>query len=149
VEEPEQTNDRLVCVASLPDLLATKLKVLQQRVEAKDYEDVAAMLRAGVGLGVGLAAAAKMFAPAFQPAEALKALTHFQGGDLQRLSIEEKQSLIQAASAVRQLPAVTLQSGLGPEVSGFGQSQMSPASVQSRPSVAVTRKPPQGPRMSI
>jgi hypothetical protein len=149
VEEPEQTNDRLVCVASLPDLLATKLKVLQQRVEAKDYEDVAAMLRAGVGLGVGLAAAAKMFAPAFQPAEALKALTHFQGGDLQRLSTKEKQSLIQAASAVRQLPAVTLRSDLGLEAGAFVQSQMPPAYTQSQPSTAVTKKPRQGPRMSI
>jgi len=149
VEEPEQTNDRLVCVASLPDLLATKLKVLQQRVEAKDYEDVAAMLRAGVGLGVGLAAAAKMFAPAFQPAEALKALTHFQGGDLQRLSTEDKQSLIHAAGAVRQLPTVTLQPGLELEASASNQSQRSATSILSRPSTGETNRPRQGPGMGI
>jgi hypothetical protein len=149
VEEPEQTIDRFVCVASLPDLLATKLKVLQQRVEAKDYQDVAAMLSAGASLAIGLAAAAKMFAPAFQPAEALKALTHFQGGDLERLTTEEKQLLIRAASAVRQLPAVALRPDLGLEAGAFMQSQMPPASEQSRPSVAVTKNPRQGPRMSI
>ena len=149
VDEPEQTNDRSVCVASLPDLLATKLKVLQQRVEAKDYQDVAALLRDGVSLDLGLAAAAKMFAPVFQPAEALKALTHFQGGDLQRLTTEEKQSLIHAASAVRQLPAVTVRSDLGLEVGAPRQLQKPSVATLPRPSTSEANKPRQGPRMGI
>ena len=149
VEEPEQTNDRLVCVASLTDLLATKLKVLQQRVEAKDYQDVAALLHAGVNLNLSLAAAAKMFAPTFQSAEALKALTHFQGGDLQRLTTEEKQSLIRAASAVRQLPKVTLQPDLGLELGAPRQTQKPSVSTLPRPSTSEANKPRQGPRMSI
>ncbi len=67
VGEPEWTDDGIVQVASLEDLLATKVKVLLQRVEAKDYLDVAALLGNGVSLARGLAAARSMFGPAFQP----------------------------------------------------------------------------------
>ena len=69
VGEPQWTDDGIVQVASLEDLLATKLKVLLQRVEAKDYIDVAALLDNGVSLAKGLAAARSLFGPAFQPSE--------------------------------------------------------------------------------
>ncbi|MFI0347846.1 MAG: nucleotidyl transferase AbiEii/AbiGii toxin family protein [Chthoniobacterales bacterium] len=108
VGEPLQTNDGVLQVASLDDLMATKLKVIFQRVEAKDYLDIAAMIKAGVSLSKGLAAAATMFGSAFQPSESLKALTYFHGGDLQQLSSEIKEALIKAANAVRNLPQVEL-----------------------------------------
>lgn len=57
VGEPDATEDGVLQVASLEDLMATKLKVVLQRAEAKDYRDIAAMLRAGVDLAKGLAAA--------------------------------------------------------------------------------------------
>jgi hypothetical protein len=50
---------------------------------------------------------------------------------------------------VRQLPAVTLRSDLGPEVGAFRRSQMSRDSAQTRPRTAVRNKPRQGPRLSI
>src|ERR1700676_438175 len=74
VGEPQWTDDMIVQVASLEDLLATKVKVLLQRVEAKDYLDVAALLGNGVSLARGMAAARSLFGPAFQPSESLKAL---------------------------------------------------------------------------
>jgi hypothetical protein len=105
---PGTTEDGMLQVASLDDLMATKLKVLLQRVEAKDYQDIAAMLSAGSDLSLGLAVAKAMFGNAFQPSESLKAMTWFEGGDLQLLTDDEKLTLIEAASAVRQLPRIEL-----------------------------------------
>ncbi|MDH5666495.1 MAG: nucleotidyl transferase AbiEii/AbiGii toxin family protein [Nitrospira sp.] len=110
IGEPEMTDDGILQVASLDDLMATKLKVVLQRIEAKDYQDIVAMLAAGVDLSKGLAGARALYGPAFQPSESLKALVYFEGGDLHRLSLDERMSLIQAASTVRTLPLVTIQS---------------------------------------
>src|SRR5208337_4143629 len=96
VGEPQWTDDRIVQVASLEDLLATKLKVLLQRVEAKDYLDVATLLGNGVSLARGMAAARSLFGPAFQPSECLKALVYFEGGDLNSLAESTKHLLIHA-----------------------------------------------------
>ena len=108
LEEPEATEDGVVRVASLADLMATKTKVILQRVEARDYQDIAAMIRAGVSLSVGLAAARALYGPAFQPSESLKAMMYFEGGDLNILSAEDKETLINAASGVRDLPNVQI-----------------------------------------
>jgi hypothetical protein len=93
-------------VASLDDLMATKLKVILQRAEAKDYRDIAAMVKAGVSVAKGLASARAFFGPNFQPSESLKAMTFFADGDLVTLSPNEKETLVEAASQVRELPDV-------------------------------------------
>lgn len=108
VGAPERTDDGVLLVASLEDLLATKVKVVLQRAEAKDYRDVAAMLRAGAVLSAGLAAARVLFGPDFQPSESLKALCFFGDGDLDELSAEDKATLVAAAGRVRTLPPVPL-----------------------------------------
>lgn len=118
VGEPELTEDRMLQVASLDDLMATKVKVIMQRVEAKDYQDIAAMIRANIDLAKGLAAARALFGNEFQPGEALKALVYFEGGDLQALSLDDRQTLIQAVSAVRDLPAVGIASRFLPWLPG-------------------------------
>ncbi len=41
---PELTEDGLVLVASSLDLLGTKLKVIMQRAESKDYSDIAQLV---------------------------------------------------------------------------------------------------------
>lgn len=108
VGEPEWTDDENLLVASLDDLMATKVKVVLQRVEAKDYHDVAAMVTAGVSLPKGLSSARQLYGNAFQPSEALKALVYFEGGDLHTVSAHERQTLIDAVSAVRDLPNVEI-----------------------------------------
>ncbi len=108
VDEPEMTEDGILQVAALVDLMATKLKVMLQRVEAKDYQDIAAMLRAGVSLAKGQAAARALYGHDFQPSESLKALVFFEGGDLHTLSSGDKETLIEAASTVRDLPFVRI-----------------------------------------
>ncbi|MEW6221416.1 MAG: nucleotidyl transferase AbiEii/AbiGii toxin family protein [Thermodesulfobacteriota bacterium] len=108
VGEPRLTHDGVLQVASLNDLMATKLKVMLQRVEAKDYRDLAAMIKAGTSVATGLAAGRALFGRAFQPSECLKAMVFFEGGDLQTLSAADREALIQAASAVRDLPAASI-----------------------------------------
>lgn len=110
VGEPEFTEDMTLQVASLDDLLATKLKVLLQRSEAKDYIDIATLLTTGVNLARGLSSARTLFGPNFQPSESLKALTYFEDGDLSTLSRAQKQILIDATKTVHALPEVVLRS---------------------------------------
>jgi Nucleotidyl transferase AbiEii toxin, Type IV TA system len=104
VGEPETTQDGVLTAASLDDLLAYKLKVMLQRVEAKDYRDVAALLRSGIALERGLAGASTLFGPNFQPAESLRALTYFSGGDLATLD--------QADRAILQSSVVEIDLGI-------------------------------------
>lgn len=111
VGEPDCTEDGVLQVASLDDLMATKVKVILQRAEAKDYRDVAALINAGVSLSRGLASARLLFGPNFQPSESLKALVYFNDGDLNTLSASERRTLVDAVKAVRDLPDAVLQSG--------------------------------------
>src|SRR5688572_30433780 len=103
---PEWTDDEVLQVASLNDLLATKLKVLLQRVEAKDYLDVAAILENGADLASGLAAARALYGVTFQPTECLKALIYFKEEELRSLTRATRSQLIGAVSRVRDLPKV-------------------------------------------
>jgi hypothetical protein len=66
------------------------------------------MIRSGIGLSQGNASASALDGPAFQPSESLKALVYFEGGDLHRLTHEERTLLIEAASSVRALPTVDI-----------------------------------------
>jgi hypothetical protein len=108
VGEPDMTEDGVLQVASLDDLMATKVKVVLQRAEAKDYRDIAEMVGAGVSLAKGLASAREIFGPHFQPSEGLKAMVYFEDGDLRTLTKNEKSTLVRAVSAVRDLPHVTI-----------------------------------------
>ena len=106
VGEPERTEDSIMLVASPQDLLALKLKVILQRVEGKDYVDIAALLRSGLPLDEGLGATRALYGQAFQPAECLKALVYFEGGDLSDLPMDVKKTLIEAARQAGNPPKV-------------------------------------------
>ncbi len=115
VGQPERTDDGALLVASLADLMATKVKVVLQRAEAKDYRDIASMVGAGLSLADGLGAARALFGESFQPSESLKALAFFGDGDLSTLSRAERATLVEAVAAVRSLPEVPVVSRrLGP-----------------------------------
>jgi hypothetical protein len=94
---PDETSDG-VRVASLLDLAGTKIKALLQRVEAKDYRDVLALLDAGVGLHTILGAASALFGSSFNPLTAQKALCYFEGGDLGTLDADARARLVEAAA---------------------------------------------------
>lgn len=108
VGDPELPEGGTLPVASLIDLMASKLKVILQRAEAKDYQDIVVMLNHGIPLSKGLAAAQTIFGSIFQPSESLKAMTYFMDGDLETLTREEKQTLIHQAGAVNELSNIKL-----------------------------------------
>jgi hypothetical protein len=105
---PQWTSDRVAQVASPEDLLGTKLKVILQRVESKDYIDTAAILESGTSLTLGLGAARALFGSTFQPSECIKALVYFEGGDLDVLSSQVKDRLIASVTTVDDLPQVSV-----------------------------------------
>lgn len=98
VGNPQPTADGIIRVASLLDIAGTKVKALLQRVEAKDYLDVAALLEAGVPLDQILGAARTLFGPAFNPLVAQKTLSYFEGGDLGSLPPNVKSLLVKHAT---------------------------------------------------
>ena len=110
VNDPMQTTDGIILVASLEDLLATKLKATLDRAEAKDYRDIAEMISSGIALPRGLAAFKEMFDG--EPAQALRAIGFFEDGDLRSLSAADRQILREARDRVGHLPDVSLKSGL-------------------------------------
>ncbi len=95
---PDDTDDHVLRVASVLDLAGTKIKALLQRVESKDYRDVAALLAHGVPLPDILGAAATLFGPTFNPLVARKALAWFEGGDLGDLEPTLRDRLTEIAS---------------------------------------------------
>lgn len=110
VNEPLLTSDGVLRVASLEDLLATKLKAILDRAEAKDYVDIAAMLTAGVSLERGLGAFSAMFKS--DPALPLRALGFFKDGDLPELPTRDQQTLRTARDRVSVVPDVIVRPGL-------------------------------------
>lgn len=102
--------DGTMFVASLEDLLATKLKATLDRAEAKDYRDIAEMITAGVSLPRGIWAVREMFGG--EPARVLRAIGFFEDGDLRTLSATDRRILREARDRVGALPDVSLKRGL-------------------------------------
>jgi Nucleotidyl transferase AbiEii toxin, Type IV TA system len=93
----------------LEDLLATKLKTILDRAEAKDYIDIAALLRAGVSLERALAGFAQMFNG--EPATVLRAIGYFEDGDVHELSAEDRALLTKARDNLGLLSEISIQRG--------------------------------------
>jgi len=94
-------DDNGLKVASLLDVAGTKAMVLQVRVAAQDYVDVDALIHmAGITLSSALAAARKLYGKSFSPEITLKALSSFNGLDLQRLPDDLRRRLADAVKHV-------------------------------------------------
>jgi hypothetical protein len=104
INEPLRTKDGTLLVASLEDLLATKLKTILDRAEAKDYRDLSVMLSAGVSLEKALGAFANMYGK--DPSLALKAIGFFKDGDLASLPKGDQIVLRKARDRVSEIPEV-------------------------------------------
>ena len=89
-------NGRLV--AATLDLLATKLKALHDRIEAKDYLDIEALLRSGESLSQGIMAAHTLFGPSLNPLDTAKAVGWFKDGDLEHSLPPATRHFLAAAS---------------------------------------------------
>ena len=112
-QDPDVVEENGVQIASVLDLLASKLKTVQLRAEAKDYRDIVGTLDAGLKLAEGLAAVA-IYGKEFNGVLSLKALTFFEDGDLPSLAPEMRKKLLVAATSVnlKELPLVVARPGL-------------------------------------
>lgn len=120
VRRPIRTSDGTLLVASLDDLLVTKLKAILGRAEAEDYADIAELLRAGVSLPRALSAFRQMFGG--EPATVFRAIGYFEDGDVPSLS-----------------------EGEGASTRGAGFCQEAPASSSDRRFARLSSKPLRSP----
>ncbi len=98
---PHAAPDNGLQIASLLDLAGTKVNVVQLRAEAKDYQDIDAILCDGrIDLPTALASAQALYGPQFNPQIALKALSFFDEGNLRRLGKATKDRLAKASREV-------------------------------------------------
>lgn len=101
---PELTGDGVVLTASVRDLMATKLKALFDRVEPRDYIDIAEMLRNRASLPQGLADARVLFGNVFSPAECMRILCWFDEPGLGSLPEPVKRTLTREVKSVWDKP---------------------------------------------
>lgn len=75
------------------------------------------LLRNGIDLADGLAAAKAVYGPKFDPSISLRALTYFGDGDVVQLGAQARQRLTRAVAGVDpdRLPTMKAQPGLTPE----------------------------------
>lgn len=109
INEPLRTKDATLLVASLEHLLATKLKAILDRAEAKDYRDISVMLSAGISLERALGAFAKMYGK--DPGLPLRAIGFFKDGDLSSLPKSDQDILRKARDRVSEIPEVPIAHG--------------------------------------
>jgi hypothetical protein len=109
INEPLRMKDAVLLVASLEDLLTTKLKAILDRAEAKDYLDISALLSANVSLERGLGGFARMHGK--DPGLALRAIGFFKDGDLPSLPKKDRDILRAARDRVSEIPEIQLAHG--------------------------------------
>jgi len=82
--------------------------------EAKDYQDIAALLTAGVGLETILAAGRAVYGSRFDPSRTLRALVFFEDGNLPELTPRTQAQLRNAVNGVnvKELPILASREGL-------------------------------------
>jgi hypothetical protein len=114
VQDPDRAEGNDIQVASLIDVAATKLTTIQQRAQARDYQDIAAIVRAGVSLAEALAAATAVYGNTFNGVLSLKALTYFVDGDLPSLGPAIQAKLRQLAGEVnlKEIPRMQSKPGV-------------------------------------
>ena len=98
VGEPVASGGRLI--ASLLDLFGTKLATITQRIESRDYVDIAALLGAGLDINQGVGALLALYGNQASGLQSVKTMVWFGDGDLERaLPADVKSALTRAASA--------------------------------------------------
>ena len=89
-----KTDDGVLELADLQALLTTKLKVICDRAEYKDYFDITKILQTKkVSLEDGLSGVVRYFGDKFPLINIVKGLNYFEDGDLHRLTQEDKKFL--------------------------------------------------------
>lgn len=97
-------------IASQQDLSGCKLAALWQRVAAKDYQDIAALLRAGLTLEEMLGCGRALYGEQFPPMLVAKSVAYFDDPLLESVSNTDRELLGKAVSAVSNVPKMELSS---------------------------------------
>ncbi len=100
VERPLIAEDINIKVASLIDLAASKMRVIQARAEMKDYVDIDALFSNGIRPSHALSAAEAVYGDRFNRNISHKALTYFEEGNLGKLQAALKKRLVAAARSI-------------------------------------------------
>ena len=98
VGEPVAINNA-ARIASRLDLLGTKLATVTQRVEPRDYIDIAALLASGLTINEGVAALLALYGPRASGVQSVKTIAWFQDGDLERLLPADVREVLTTAAA--------------------------------------------------
>jgi predicted nucleotidyltransferase component of viral defense system len=93
IQQSERLHNPKIQIASFPDLVATKMLVIQQRAEKKDYIDISEILKL-ITLSEAVFYAKQLYGKLFNPFLTLKALTYYDDGDLMELPLAIKDFLI-------------------------------------------------------
>ena len=102
----DQVQGMTLFIASLLDIVGTKMAVIQKRAEIKDYLDIDSLLRHGVDLATALAAGVAVYGRSFNPLITLKALSFFD--DVPKLPSQVRERLSAAVRVldVKKLPVL-------------------------------------------
>jgi hypothetical protein len=101
LRDPLPSADTGLAIAALIDLAASKVKVVCDRAEAKDYLDIDALLRlTDITLADAISAARMVYGAVFAPMPSLKALTYFADGNLNEVSDPVRRRLVEAVRTV-------------------------------------------------
>ncbi len=98
VNKPSLLDPPGILLASPYDLFATKLKVIQDRAEKKDYLDIIEFLNQGYDFARGLAAAVAVYKSKFKPQITLRAAVSFVDGDLASLTGYDRKVMEEAVA---------------------------------------------------
>lgn len=80
LERPDMTGTNRIVIASLRDLAGTKAKAIHERIDIKDYQDIDALLAAGMSLSEIAAAAVAIFPGHVDYNATISAITYFEDG---------------------------------------------------------------------
>jgi len=104
IDRPDRAFPDGIVIASLRDLAGTKAKVINERVELKDYLDIAALLDAGLTLPEIVAAAAAIFPGQVDEIATVSAITFFEDGEAATFPEPLKMKLRAAARGASRVP---------------------------------------------
>ncbi len=102
----------LARIASRLDLLGTKLATVTQRIEARDYVDIAALLASGLSINEGVAALLALYGKQASGLQSVKTIAWFKEGGLETLLPAGTREVLTRAAAAYEpaTPAATKRS---------------------------------------
>ena len=118
VGRPDRCDDNYVCIASLLDLAAQKMKVILVRAEPKDYYDIYTLLKAGVTLPEALGATKALY-PEFNAVLSLKALAYYGEPTLANMATDVREYLTEESAKVelvKMIPKIALSVSSPPSI---------------------------------